>query len=87
VTHDNRWVVITSAQGTDEKYEISLIPIAKGRSTLPVEERKPQTLIPGLDHDWQLIEGMGDELWFVTNKDAPKLKVVKVDLRGKQPVF
>jgi prolyl oligopeptidase len=87
VTHDNRWVVITSAQGTDEKYEISLIPIAKGRSTLPVEEWKAQTLIPGLDHDWQLIEGMGDELWFVTNKDAPKLKVVKVDLRGKQPVF
>lgn len=87
VTHDNRWVVITSAQGTDEKYEISLIPIAKGRSTLSVEKWKPQMLIPGLDYDWQLIEGMGDELWFVTNKDAPKLKVVKVDLRRKQPVF
>jgi prolyl oligopeptidase len=78
VTHDNRWVVITSAQGTDEKYEISLIPIAKGKGqVLPVEKWKPQTLIPGLDHDWQLIEGMGDELWFVTNKDAPKLKVVR----------
>ena len=88
VTHDNRWVVITSAQGTDEKYEISLIPIAKGKGqVLPFEKWKPQTLIPGLDHDWQLIEGMGDELWFVTNKDAPKLKVVKADLRGKQPVF
>ena len=35
----------------------------------------------GLEHDWRLIEGIGDTLYFVTNKDAPKLKVVvKVDL-------
>lgn len=88
VTHDNRWVVITSAQGTDDKYEISLIPLAskKGR-LLPLENWKPQTLIVGLEHDWQLIEGMGDQLWFVTNKGAPKLKVVKVDLSGADAVF
>ena len=34
VTHDNRWVVITSAEGTDEKYEISLIPIAAGKGRI-----------------------------------------------------
>lgn len=88
VTHDNRWVVITSAEGTDEKYEISLIPIAAGKGRImPVAQWKPRTLIPGLDHDWQLIEGMGDQLWFVTDKDAPRLKVVKADLSGKNAVF
>lgn len=88
VTHDNRWVVITSSQGTDEKYEINLIPIsnAKGKP-LPIREWKPRTLVPGLDHDWQLIEGIGDQLWFVTNKDAPKLKIVRVDLSAGQAVF
>lgn len=88
VTHDNRWVVITSAEGTDDKYEISLIPIAKGKSGIaPVAEWKPRSLIPGLEHDWQLIEGMGNQLWFITNKGAPRLKVVKADLGGSQPVF
>ncbi|WP_239016610.1 prolyl oligopeptidase family serine peptidase [Sphingorhabdus pulchriflava] len=88
VTHDNRWVVITSAQGTDDKYEISLIPLAsKKGKLLPLDKWKPQTLIAGLEHDWQLIEGMGDQLWFITNKGAPKLKVVKVDLSGADPVF
>lgn len=88
VTHDNRWVVITSAEGTDDKYEISLIPIAKGKNGIaPVAEWKPRSLIPGLEHDWQLIEGMGNQLWFITNKGAPRLKVVKADLGGSQPVF
>lgn len=88
VTHDNRWVVITSAEGTDDKYEISLIPIFKGKGALlPVAEWKPRRLIPGLDHDWQLIEGMGNQLWFITNKGAPKLKIVKADVSGSDPVF
>jgi prolyl oligopeptidase len=74
VTHDGRWVVITSAEGTDDKYELSLIPLGKRR------DWKVQSLVQGLEHDWQLIEGMGDTLYFVTNKDAPKLKVVKMTL-------
>jgi prolyl oligopeptidase len=74
VTQDNHWVVITSAQGTDYKYEINLIPLGKKR------DWQVQPLVTGLDHDWQLIEGMGDTLYFVTNKGAPKLKVVKLDL-------
>jgi prolyl oligopeptidase len=110
VTHDNRWVVITSAEGTDDKYELNLIPLRgqheeavpisvvtvaeltkrdraekagkqpKARSA-PVERNWPVfPLVKGLDHDWQLIEGMNDVLYFVTNQSAPKLKVVKFDL-------
>jgi prolyl oligopeptidase len=75
VTHDGRWVVITSAEGTDDKYEISLIPLYEKK-----REWKAMQLIEGLEHDWQLIEGNGDQLYFATNKDAPKLKVVRADL-------
>ena len=88
VTHDERWIVITSAQGTDEKQEISVIPLGSNEGKIrPVERWKPFTLIAGLAHEWQLIEGVGDQLWFVTDKDAPRLKIVKVDLAGKLPVF
>lgn len=101
VTHDGRWIVITTAQGTDNKYEVHLIPLAgqklpslvslSGNTPIfdgPRGSRKKfawtaYTLISGLDHDWRLVEGVGDTLYFMTNKAAPKLKVVKVDLSPK----
>lgn len=81
VTQDGKWVLLTSSTGTDEKYELNIIPLGKKR------EWKARPLVTGLDHDWQLVDGAGSKLWFVTNKAAPKLKVVSVDLGVKQPVF
>jgi len=80
VTHDDKWVVITSSSGTDEKYEISLIPIEKG-------DWKPQKLISGFENEWRLIEGIGDTLYFMTDSKAPKLRVMKVDLSGDKPIW
>jgi prolyl oligopeptidase len=74
VTQDGSWVVLTSSSGTDEKYELNLIPLGKKR------DWKAMPLVEGLEYDWQLVEGIGDTLYFVTNKDAPKLKVVRADL-------
>ena len=81
VTQDGKWVLLTSSAGTDEKYELNIIPLGKKR------EWKAQPLVNGLEHDWQLVDGMGSKLWFVTNKDAPKLKVVSVDLGATTPSF
>jgi prolyl oligopeptidase len=80
VTQDGKWVVLTSSSGTDEKYELNLMPLGKKR------EWKPQPLVSGLNYDWQLVEGIGNSLYFVTNKDAPKLRVIKFDLSKKIPV-
>ena len=78
VTQDGRWVVLTSAQGTDEKYELNVIPLTakKGQP----QKWEARSLVEGLEYDWQLIEGIGDTLYFVTNKGAPKLRVVNMDL-------
>jgi prolyl oligopeptidase len=81
VTQDGKWVLLTSSAGTDEKYELNVIPLGKKR------EWKAQSLVKGLENDWQLVDGVGSKLWFVTNKDAPKLKVVSVDLGSKSPAF
>jgi len=80
VTHDGRWVVITTSKGTDSRYAVHILPLRKDRKW------QPRTLIGGLDHAWNLIDGMGDALYFVTNKDAPRMKVVRVDLK-KQALF
>jgi prolyl oligopeptidase len=87
VTHDNRWVVITSAEGTDDKYELNLIDLGKGKKAAPLDRWKITPLVKGLEYDWQLVEGMGDKLWFVTNKGAPKLKVVQADVSGRDAAF
>ena len=81
VTHDGKWAVITTSSGTDEKYELHVMALGKK------PKWKALPLVTGLEHDWSLIEGMGNTLWFTTNKDAPKLKVVTVNLGTKTPVF
>lgn len=79
VTHDGRWIVITTSHGTDARHEIHVMPLA-GERWGPA-----QTLVRGLENDWRLIEGIGDRLYFVTNRDAPRMRVVSVDLNP--PVY
>jgi prolyl oligopeptidase len=43
-------------------------------------------VVAGLEHSWNLIDGIGDSLYFVTNKDAPRMKVVRADLK-KQGLY
>ncbi|MFM5954041.1 MAG: prolyl oligopeptidase family serine peptidase [Novosphingobium sp.] len=74
VTHDGRWLVVTTGQGTDSKHEVHVMRLAKGKWG------KPQVLVGGLENDWRLIDGVGDTLYFMTNQGAPKLKVVKIDM-------
>ena len=80
LTSDKEWVVITSSSGTDERYEITLIKV-------DAPALKTRKLISGFENDWHLIDGVGDTLYFVTNKDAPRLRVVKTDLGAEEPEF
>ncbi|MEH6791443.1 prolyl oligopeptidase family serine peptidase [Parasphingorhabdus sp.] len=80
LTSDKEWVVITSSSGTDDRYEITLVKVDAPK----LQTRK---LVSGFDHSWQLIDGVGDTLYFLTNKDAPRLRVVKTDLSAEQPEF
>ena len=81
VTHDGRWAIITSTRGTDSRNMVHLIRLDGKKGWLA------RTLIGDLENDWNPIEGMGDTLYFVTNKGAPKLKVVRVDLAAKAQAF
>ncbi|MEP7222576.1 MAG: prolyl oligopeptidase family serine peptidase [Novosphingobium sp.] len=78
VTYDNRWALITTAKGTDSRYELHAIRLTGGAR----HKWAARPLITGLEHDWRLIEGIGDSLYFITNKDAPRLRVVRMDLRA-----
>ena len=85
VTHDGRWMVITSTQGTDSRNAVHLIRLGGRKAN--TDKWAAQTLIAGLENDWRLIEGLGDTLYFMTNRGAPKLKVVRANVAAKNPQF
>lgn len=77
VTSDNEWVVLTSSSGTDDKYEVSVIPLGKNGDN---KDWTPIKLISGFENDWQLVDSVNGELYFVTNNGAPRLRVVRFDM-------
>ena len=81
VTSDGRIAVITSALGTEARYELHTIDLAR---------RDPgswqvRPLVTGFESDWKLVEGLGTRLWFVTNRDAPRYRILATDLRARHP--
>jgi prolyl oligopeptidase len=81
VTDDGRWLVITSQQGTDEKNEVTVARItADGVGT-------KRTLVAGLEYRWELAGNVGDDFWFVTDRAAPKGRIVRVNAAARAPQF
>jgi prolyl oligopeptidase len=81
VTQDGRWAVVTSSVGTDAAYEVQVIDLKRRKK----QGWTPRTLVEGFEHDWRLVEGMGDTLWFITNWQAPRGRLVSIDLSDRQP--
>ena len=83
VTDDGRWMIITSSEGTDDRYEVRAVDLAsRGGNGWQVRE-----LVTGFDNAWNLVNGIGDTLYFVTNKDAPLYKIVSTDMTQDTPVW
>src|SRR6218665_367776 len=81
VTQDGRLAIISSQTGTDARYELHVIDLAhRGPG-----QWKAQSLVAGFEHDWRLVDGIGQSLWFVTNKDAPRFRLVAIDLAQRMP--
>jgi prolyl oligopeptidase len=73
VSDDGRWLVVTSSEGTDDRYDITLIDLTKPGS-------KPRPYVTGLQNNWSYIGNQGDTFYWVTNKGAPRLKIVATDV-------
>lgn len=71
VSEDGRWLFITSSEGTDDRYQISIADLEAGEA--------PRTLIAGLEHGWSLAGSLGQTLYLVTNKGAPRYRLVAMD--------
>lgn len=73
VTDDGRYLIISSSEGTDDRHEIHLIDLSRpGGASMP--------LIAGLDNKWELVGNDGSRLFFLTDKDAPRGRIVAIDV-------
>jgi prolyl oligopeptidase len=80
VTSDGRWAVITTEASAAPLRAVHLIDLnASHRGgrwpVVPLVER--------IDHDWKLVDGQGNRLWFVTNQGAANYRLVQIDLGAR----
>jgi len=72
-TRDGHYVVISVNEGTDPKNALLYIDLLKPKAA-PVE------LVSSIEHAYDLIGNRGSTFWFYTNQDAPRGRVVSIDL-------
>jgi prolyl oligopeptidase len=73
VSHDGKWLVVTSSEGTDERYDVTLIDLTQPKA-------QPLRFITGMENDWRYIGNNGNVFYWVTNRGAPRLKIVATDV-------
>lgn len=78
VTDDGRYLVITVWQGTDNRYQIAVQDLQQAGAA-------PYMLIEGFDYDYSLVGNVGSTLLFQTTNDAPRGRLIGIDLDNPAP--
>jgi prolyl oligopeptidase len=73
-TEDGRYLVITTWKGTNHQYRVTVKDLTEPYG-MPVD------LVDNFDNEYALIDNDGPVLYFKTDVDAPRGRVIGVDLR------
>ena len=73
VSDDGRWLIVYSSEGTDARYEISLIDLTQPNVA-------PRRIVTGFENDWTYLGNQGNQFYWQTNKDAPRQRIVAMDI-------
>ena len=74
VTDDGRYLVISSAQGTERKRRIFF-------KDLKAKDAQVTGLLEAFDADYDFIDNEGSVFYFRTDKNAPRSRIVAIDVR------
>lgn len=78
VSDDGKYVVITAWKGTDDKYRVYYKPIDK-------LDAEATHLVGEFDAEYSFIGNDGAKFYFRTDKNAPKRRVIAIDITKPQP--
>jgi prolyl oligopeptidase len=73
VSEDGNWLIVSSNEGTDARYEITLIDLRR-------PDASPRRLITGMEHDWSYLGNSGNLFYWSTNNGAPRERIVSTDI-------
>ncbi|HYI64125.1 MAG TPA: prolyl oligopeptidase family serine peptidase [Allosphingosinicella sp.] len=73
VSEDGNWLIVTSSEGTDERYEITLIDLQQ-------PDAQPRRLVTGFEHDWSYLGNQGNVFYWRTNAGSPRQRIVATDI-------
>ena len=73
VTDDGRWLIVYSNEGTDARYEITLIDLTQPNA-------EPRRIVAAAENDWTYLGNQGTRFYWQTNTDAPRQRVVAMDV-------
>lgn len=80
ISEDGNWLIIYVGKGTERMNMIYFKDLrAKDAAIMP--------LIENLENDWSFIGNDGSVFYFQTDKNAPRSRVVKVDVLAKERVW
>ena len=78
VTDDGEHLIIVVAVGTDDRYQII-------HQDLTDPDAQPEMIIEGFDFDYNLIGNIGNELYFRTNNNAPRNRLITINMDNPAP--
>ncbi|MFO0576717.1 MAG: prolyl oligopeptidase family serine peptidase [Polyangia bacterium] len=81
VTDDGRYLIITVAKGTDDKYRI-LYQDLQTPNSQGGQPGKIIELIDNFDAEYTFVDNDGPVLYFKTDLGAPRGKIISIDLRN-----
>jgi len=75
VSDDGKYLIVVGSEGTDERYGLTLYPIGRKGAG------KPVTLVDDFANNWEYVTNAGTRFTFLTNKGAPRQRLVSMDIR------
>ncbi len=78
VSDDGRYLIIYTSEGTDNRNELSVVDLQSA-------DWRPRKLIEGLTNEWSAFGNVGTKFYLKTNKDAPRGRVVMMDIAQANP--
>jgi len=85
VTDDGQYLLITSSGGTDDRYELTIGSLEQAGSVTKSIRFGP--LVSGLEYNWELAGSVGSTFYFLTNKDAPRGRLVAMNVAKSGALF
>ncbi|MEH1954968.1 prolyl oligopeptidase family serine peptidase [Nostoc sp.] len=78
ITKDGRYVAIISSPGSLGE-DLTVVDFQSA-------DWKPRKLVANFENSWAIVGNVGTKFFFQTNKDAPRRKVVTMDIAAADPV-